>query len=100
MKIRFDGGRLIFNGGKVIRRYDPPAVPNEWVYIGTTGTHNSVLTYNYDGGGCPSLFEIGDFLTASAPPANYSVGHVFRVTSFDAIDFIGCGVTYWQAVIL
>jgi hypothetical protein len=29
MKIRFDGGRLIFNGGKVIRRYDPPAVPNE-----------------------------------------------------------------------
>jgi hypothetical protein len=99
MKIKFEVGKLLFNGGKVIRLYEPPAGPSDWLYIGTTGTHNSVLTFNYTGGGCPTLSEIDFHLTVNEPPANYSAGHVFRVTSFDAIDFFGCGVTYWQAVL-
>ena len=77
----------------------PPAVPSDWVYIGTTGTHNTSLNYNYTGGGCPTLSQIDFHLTANQPPADYSVGHVMRVVSFDAIDGIGCGSTFWQAAL-
>jgi hypothetical protein len=29
MKIKFEVGKLLFNGGKVIRLYEPPAGPSD-----------------------------------------------------------------------
>jgi hypothetical protein len=77
MKIRFDEGRLIFNGGKVIRLVDPPT----WLEAGGTSFNESV-TYVGDDASCPTTGQILGFLTVFYPPEDYSTGYRIRVRSF------------------
>jgi hypothetical protein len=90
MKIRFDEGRLIFGGGKIIRLVDPV------FWFNASGTNfNLSVTHLHDTNSCPGIGDIGTWLTINYPPENYSSGYRIRVSSFTS-DLVACGFTYWE----